>query len=91
MKFKLKFYMTLFSNNNILNDKEYDCSGSLSAVESYYLVMCKGELWLGQVTQVKSGQIVMAKCLEKVDAPKGSTGKWPVMNMITQSVMSNRK
>ena len=62
--------MTLFSNNNILNDKEYDCSGNLPALESYYLVMCEGELWLGQVTQVKSsGQIATAKCLEKADAP----------------------
>ena len=35
-------------------------------------------LWPGQVTQVKSGgQIVIVKCLEKVNPPKWLTWKWP--------------
>ena len=58
-------------SNNILNKKEYDCLGSLPVVGSYYLVMYQGELWPGQVTQVKSsGQIVTVKYLEKANAPK---------------------
>ena len=37
------------------------------------------ELWPGQFTQIEScGQIVMVKCLEKVDVPERSTWKWPV-------------
>ena len=48
-------------------------------VGSYYLVMYKGELWSGQVTQVKSGgQIVIVKCLEKANVARRLTWKWPV-------------
>ena len=66
-------------SNNILNEKQYDCLKSLPLMGSYYLVMYQGELWPGQVTQVKSsGQIVMVKCLEKANASKGLTWKWPV-------------
>ena len=54
VKCKLKFYMTSLSNNT-LNEKEYDCPGSLPVVGSYYLVKYKGELCPGQVTQVNSG------------------------------------
>ena len=62
-----------------LNEKEYDCPGSLPVLGSYYLVMYKGELWPRQVTQVKSGgEIVIVKCLEKANAPKWLTWKWPV-------------
>ena len=78
MKCKLKFYMTSLSNI-ILNENEYDCPGSITVMGRYYLVMYEGELWPGQVTQVKSGgQIITVKCLEKIDAPKGSTWKWSV-------------
>ena len=67
MKCKLKFYMTSFPNN-ILNEKEYDCLGSLPVVGSYYLVMYNGEPWAGHVTQVKSGgQIVMVKCPKRIN------------------------
>ena len=85
--------MTLLSDN-ILNEKEYDCPGSFPVVGSYYLVMYKGELWPRQVIQVKSsGQIEIAKCLEKADAPKDQLGndQSKKMSMITQSVMLNRK
>ena len=50
-------------------------------VQSYYLVMYEGKLWPGQVTQIKGGGqivILIVKCLEKVDTPKGLTWKWPV-------------
>ena len=77
--------------NNILKEKQYDCLGSLPVVGSYYLVMYKGKLWSGKVTQVKSGgQIVTVKYRKKVDAPKES-GQSKKMSMITQSVMLNRK
>ena len=65
--------------NIILNENEYDCPGSITVMGRYYLVMYEGELWPGQVTEVKSGgQIITVKCLEKIDAPKGSTWKWSV-------------
>ena len=43
MKCKLKFNMILLPNN-ILNEMEYNCPGSLSVVGSYYLVVYKGEI-----------------------------------------------
>ena len=58
--------------------KKIDCPGGLPVVGNYYLVMYEGELWPGQITEVKNGQTVKVKCLQKADALKGSTWKWPI-------------
>ena len=36
------------------------------------------ELWPSQIIELKNGQTVKAKCLQKADAPKGCTWKWPI-------------
>ena len=40
--------------------------------------MYEGELWPGQITEVKNGQTVKVKCLQKANGPKGSPWKWPI-------------
>ena len=62
MKCQLKFHMTS-SSCNTLNEKEYNCPECLPIVGNYYLVMYEGELWPGQLTEVKNGQTVKVKCL----------------------------
>ena len=48
MKCKLKFYMISLSNN-ILNEKECNCPGSLTVMESYYPVITKINSGLGKL------------------------------------------
>ena len=78
MKCKLKLNMTSLSNK-ILNDKEYDWEPeSLPVVGSYYFVMYEGELAWASCPGEGGGRVVIVKRLEKVNAPKWLTWKWPV-------------
>ena len=61
------------SSTNTLNEKKYDCPGGLTVIGNYYLVMYEGELWPSQITEVRNGQTVKVICLQKADAPKGSS------------------
>ena len=50
--------------------KKIDCPGGLPVVGNYYLVMYEGVFWPGQITEVKNGQTVKVKCLQKADPRK---------------------
>ena len=53
------------SSSNSLNEKEYDCPGGLPVIGNYNVVMYEGEFWPSQITEVKNGQTVKVKYLQK--------------------------